>query len=191
MTDDEKMTAQTKSKLDELISEGKIQRIFGVIGCCMNYYVLFANETQKHMYNPNKSISGKLSNEISNYSYNLKSNMSSSSNANPEPAQSTGKRLSKKTKPSDTTYGKIHQKSVKEIIHMLGRTIKMKVTKSTPALKKNTHTIDVKPSYIGKNQDAHVEALLDKAFTEAKKLIKHKKLQGIHIFTFSESTRWG
>ncbi len=54
---------------------------------------------------------------------------------------------------------------------MLGRTIKMKLTKSTPALKKNTHTINGKPSYIGENQDAHIEAILDKAFTEARKLI--------------------
>ena len=64
---------------------------------------------------------------------------------------------------------------------MLGRTIKMKVTESTPALKKNTHTIDVKPSYIGKNQDAHIEALSDKAFTEAKKLIKHKNYK---VYTY-------
>ena len=71
----------------------------------------------------------------------------------------TGKRLSKKTDNTETTYGKIHHKSVNKIINMLGRTIKMKVTKSTPALKKNTHTIEVKPSYVSKNQDAHIEAL--------------------------------
>ena len=168
------MTAQVKTKLDKLISEGKVQHIYGVIGCCKNYYVQFPNETQKYMYNTNKPISGKLSNKISNYLY-TNANMSSSSNANPAPqiAIATGKRLTKKTKQSETDYGEIHRKSVNKIIHMLGRTIKMKVTKSTPALKKNTHTIDVKPSYIGKNQDAHIEAILDKAFTEAKKQIKH------------------
>ena len=97
------------------------------------------------------------------------------------PPQPTGGRLTVKTKPSETNYGKIHHKSVNKIIRMLGRTIKMKVTKSTPALKKNTHTIDVQPKYIGKNQDAHIEALLDKAFTEAKKLIKHKNYK---VYTY-------
>ena len=104
-----------------------------------------------------------------------------SSNYAPATAQSTGKRLTKKTKPSETNYGEIHHKSVNKIIHMLGRTIKMKVTKSTPALKKNTHTIDVNPSYIGKNQDAHIEAILDKAFTEAKKRIKDKNYK---VYTY-------
>ena len=56
---------------------------------------------------------------------------------------------------------------------MLGRTIKMKITKSTNSLKKNTHTIDVNPTYIGKNQYTHIEAILDKAFTQAKTQIKH------------------
>ena len=55
---------------------------------------------------------------------------------NPEPQIATGKRLTKKTEPTETSYGEIHRKSVNKIIHMLGRTIKMKVTKSTPALKK-------------------------------------------------------
>ena len=153
------MTARTKDKLDTLISGGKVQHIYGVIGCCKNYYVQFPNETQKYLYKPDKVISGKLSNKISNYLY-TKANMQSagSSNDAPATAQSTGKRLTKKTKPSETNYGEIHHKSVNKIIHMLGRTIKMKVTKSTPALKKNTHTIDVNPSYIGKNQDAHIEA---------------------------------
>ena len=172
------MTAQTKSKLDTLISEGKVQHIYGVIGCCKNYYVQFPNETQKYMYTPNKAISGKLSNKISNYLYTEANMQASSSNANPAPAPpieiATGKRLTKKTKQSETNYGTVHHKSVNKIIHMLGRLIKMRVVKSTPALKKNTHTIDVKPSYIGKNQDAHIEAILDKAFTVAKKLIKHK-----------------
>ena len=60
------MTAQVKTKLDALISEGKVQHIYGVIGCCKNYYVQFPNETQKYMYNTNKPISGKLSNKIPN-----------------------------------------------------------------------------------------------------------------------------
>ena len=58
------MTAQIKNKLDTLISEGKVQRIYDVIGCCKNYYVMFPNETQKYMYNTNKPISRKLSNKI-------------------------------------------------------------------------------------------------------------------------------
>ena len=66
--------------------------------------------------------------------------MSSSSNANPAPqiAIAPGKRLTKNTKQSETDYGygEAHSKSVNKIIRMLGRTIKMKVTKSTPALKK-------------------------------------------------------
>ena len=99
----------------------------------------------------------------------------------PEPAQISGKRLKTKTKISETNYGKIQHKSVNKIIHMLGRTIKMKVTKTTPALKKNTHTIEVKPSYVGKNQAAHIQALLDKAFTEAKKLFKHKNYK---VYTY-------
>ena len=41
------MTAQVKTKLDTLISEGKVQHIYGVIGCCKNYYVQFPNETPK------------------------------------------------------------------------------------------------------------------------------------------------
>ena len=100
------MTAQTKIKLDQLITEGKVQHIFGVIGCCKNYYVVFPNETQKYMYNPNKTISGKLSNKISNYVY-TNASMSSSSNGprkrltgkttpEPEPQIATGKRLTKK-----------------------------------------------------------------------------------------------
>ena len=99
----------------------------------------------------------------------------SSSNSNPALAeQPHGKRSTTKTDPSEPTHQNIHHNFVDRIIHMLGRTVKMKVTKSTPALKKHTHTIDVKPSCIGKHQDAHREAILDKAFTEAKKLIKHK-----------------
>ena len=171
------MSAQIKNKLDTLISEGKVQHIYGVIGCCKNYYVMFPNETQKYLYNPNKPISGKLSNKISNYVY-TNANMQA---AEPAPPQPTGRRLTVKTKPSETNYGKIHHKAVNKIIHMLGRTIKMKVTKSTPALKKNTHTIEVQPKYVGKNQDAHIEALLDKAFTEAKKLIKHKNYK---VYTY-------
>ena len=58
------MTAQIKNKLDTLISEGKVQHIYGVIGCCKNYFVMFPNETQKYLYNPNKPISGKLSNKF-------------------------------------------------------------------------------------------------------------------------------
>ena len=64
---------------------------------------------------------------------------------------------------------------------MLGRTIKMKVTKSTNALKKNTHTIEVQPSYTGKNQHAHIEAILDKAFKEAKQHITHKNYK---VYTY-------
>ena len=51
------MTALTKTKLDELISNGTVQHIHGVIGVCMNYYVLFPNETQKYLYKTNKPIS--------------------------------------------------------------------------------------------------------------------------------------
>jgi hypothetical protein len=127
------MTAQTKTKLDALISEGKVQHIYGVIGCCKNYFVQFPNETQKYMYNTSKPISGKLSNKISNYVY---TNANMQAAQAPEPAQISGKRLTVKTKNSETNYGKIHHKSVNKIIHMLGRTIKMKVTKSTPAFKK-------------------------------------------------------
>ena len=53
--------------------------------------------------------------------------------------QPQGKRLTKKTKPSETNYGNIHHKSVNKIIRMLGRTIKMKITKTTNSLKKHTH----------------------------------------------------
>ena len=154
------MTAQTKSKLDKLISDGEVQHIYGVIGCCKNYYVQFPNDTQKYMYNTNKPISGKLLNKISNYLY-TNANMQAvptgkrvTGKTNPSetnyPATPTGKRLTKKTGDDETKYGKIHHKSVNKIINMLGRTIQMKVTKSTPALKKNTHTIVVKPKYIGK-----------------------------------------
>ena len=100
------MTAQVKTKLDKLISEGKVQHIYGVIGCCKNYYVQFPNETQKYMYTPNKAISGKLSNKISNYLYTeakMQSEPTGSSNAPaPQIELATGKRLNKKTKPSDT-----------------------------------------------------------------------------------------
>ena len=65
------MTAQLKTKLDTLRSEGKAQLIYGVIGCCKNYYVMFPNENQKYLYNTNKPISGKLSNKISNYVYTI------------------------------------------------------------------------------------------------------------------------
>jgi hypothetical protein len=128
------MTTQTKSKLDKLISDGEVQHIHGLIGCCKNYFVLFPNDTQKCTYNPNKPITGKLTNKVSNYLYtNAKmSSGASSSNFNPAPAKSTGKRLTTKTKPSQTsypatpagkrlttktkpegtTYGKIHHKSV-------------------------------------------------------------------------------
>ena len=84
------MTAQIKTKLDALISEGRVQHIYGVIGCCKNYFVQFPNETQRYMYNPNKAISGKLSNKISNYLYTI-ANMSSG--ADPQVA---GKRLTNK-----------------------------------------------------------------------------------------------
>ena len=61
---------------------------------------------------------------------------SSSAAPAPAPPQPTGRRLTVKTKNSETNVWKIHHKSVNKIIHMLGRTIKMKVTKSTPAFKK-------------------------------------------------------
>ena len=73
---------------------------------------------------------------------------SGSTEGQPAAPQNTGKRLTEKTKPSEANYGQIHHKSVNKIIHMLGRTIKMKVTKSTPALKRihtqsmlNPHTL--------------------------------------------------
>ena len=153
------MAAQTKRKLDALISDGQIQHIYGLVGCCKNYFVQFPNDTQKYLYNPNKPITAKLINKISNYVY-TNTVMSSSSSGNPaesqpqvagkrltkktNPSATTyeqpqGKRLTKKTKPSETNYGNIHHKSVNKIIHMLGRTIKMKITKSTNSLKKNTH----------------------------------------------------
>ena len=197
------MAAQTKNKLDALISEGHIQHIYGLVGCCKNYFVQFPNDTQKYMYNPNKPISAKLINKISNYVY-TNTVMSSSSSGNPaesqpqvagkrltkktNPSATTyeqpqGKRLTKKTKPSETNYGNIHHKSVNKIIRMLGRTIKMKITKTTNSLKKNTHTIDVNPTYVGKNQYAHIEALLDKAFTQAKTQIKHNNYK---IYTYMQ-----
>ena len=37
----------SKLELEKLISEGKVQHIYGVIGCCNNYYVQLPNETQK------------------------------------------------------------------------------------------------------------------------------------------------
>ena len=93
------MIAPTTSKLDTAISEGKVQQVYGVIGCCRNYYVQFPNETHKYMYNPNKSISGKLSNHISNYFY-TNANMQAEPNANPAPVAPieivTGRRLTKK-----------------------------------------------------------------------------------------------
>ena len=46
----------SKIKLAELISEGKVKHIYGLIGCCNNYYVTFPNETQKYMYNVNKQF---------------------------------------------------------------------------------------------------------------------------------------
>ena len=103
------MTAQVKTKLDTLISEGKVQHIYGVIGCCKNYYVQFPNETPKYMYNTNKPISGKLSNKIPNYLYtnaNMQAGGTSSAEPAPAPPQPTGRRLKVKTKPSETNYGK-------------------------------------------------------------------------------------
>ena len=94
------MTDETKSELDTLISEGKVQHIYGVIGCCKNYYVQFPNETQKYTYNTNKPISGILSNKISIYVY-TNATMQTSSSAAPAPA---GRRLTTKTKPSETSY---------------------------------------------------------------------------------------
>ena len=91
------MTAQTKSKLDKLISEGEVQHIYWVIGCCKNYYVQFPNDTQKYLYSPNKPISGKLSNKISNYLY-TKTHMQASGSTEGQPTapQNTGKRLTEK-----------------------------------------------------------------------------------------------
>ena len=187
------MTSRTKYPrgiLDTLISEGKVQHIYGVIGCCKNYYVQFPNETQKYLYKPDKAISGKLSNKISNYLY-TKANMQSAGSSNDAPvAASTGKRLTKKTKPSETNYGEIHHKSVNKIIHMLGRTIKMKVTKSTPALKKNTHTIDVNPSYKEKSRCSH-RSHFRQSIHRSKETHKRQKLQSLHVFTLPKSTRWG
>ena len=80
---------------------------------------------QKYTYNTNKPISGKLANKISNYLY---TNANMQAAPAPEPAQISGRRLKTKTKNSETNYGKIHHKSVNNIIHMLGRTIKMKVS---------------------------------------------------------------
>ena len=91
------MAAQTKSKLDALISEGQIQHIYGLVGCCKNYFVQFPNDTQKYLYNPNKPITAKLINKISNYVY-TNTVMSSSSSGNPAESQPkvAGKRLTKK-----------------------------------------------------------------------------------------------
>ena len=50
-----------------------------------------------------------------------------------------GKRLTKKTKPNETTYvapTPIQRKAVSKIVRMFGRSIKMKIVKSTDALKK-------------------------------------------------------
>ena len=86
------------------------------------------------------------------------------------------KRLTKKTKPTETAYGTptpIQRKAVSKIVRMFGRSIKMKIVKSTDALKKNTHSIEVQPSYVGRNQTGHVDALLDRAFNEAKRKIPY------------------
>ena len=40
-------------------------------------------------------------------------------------------------------------------------------------LKKNTHSIEVQPSYVGRNQKGHVEALLERAINEAKRKISY------------------
>ena len=53
--------------------------------------------------------------------------------------QATGRRLTKKTKASETDYGTptpIQKKAVSKIVRMFGRSIKMKIVKSTDALKK-------------------------------------------------------
>ena len=86
------------------------------------------------------------------------------------------KRLTKKTKRSETTYGAptpIQKKAVSKIVRMFGRSIKMKIVKSTDAFKKNTHSIEVQPSYVGRNQTGHIEALLERAFNEAKRKISY------------------
>jgi len=49
----------------------------------------------------------------------------------------------------------------------------MKIVKSTDAFKKNTHSIEVQPSYVGRNQTGHIEALLERAFNEAKRKISY------------------
>jgi hypothetical protein len=92
------------------------------------------------------------------------------------PTPLPAKRLTKKTKPSETNYGTptpIQRRAVSKIVRMFGRSIKMRIVKSTDALKKNTHSIDVQPSYVGRNQTGHVEALLEKAYHEAKKRISY------------------
>ena len=39
------MAAQTKNKLEALISDGKIQHIYGLVGCCKN---LFRTVSKRH-----------------------------------------------------------------------------------------------------------------------------------------------
>ena len=86
------------------------------------------------------------------------------------------RRLTTKTKRSETTYGAptpIQKKAVSKIVRMFGRSIKMQIVKSTDAFKKNTHSIEVQPSYVGRNQTGHIEALLERAFNEAKRKISY------------------
>ena len=95
------------------------------------------------------------------------------------------KRLTKKTKPTETAYGTptpIQRKAVSKIVRMFGRSIKMKIGKSTHAFGKNTHSIDVQPSYVGRHQTGHVEALAERAFNEAKRKISY-------IYEISKPTR--
>ena len=91
-------------------------------------------------------------------------------------AEGQRKRLTKKTEPSETTYGTptpIQRKAASKIVRMFGRSIKMKTVKSTDAFTKNTHSTEVQPSYVGRNRTGHVEALLERAFNEGKRKISY------------------
>ena len=60
-----------KEEIDRLIISGEIQYESGLIGCCVNYYLKFPNDSHKYYYKRDKLISNNLNKRVLSHLYTM------------------------------------------------------------------------------------------------------------------------
>ena len=60
-----------KEEIDRLIISGEIQYESGLIGCCINYYLKFPNDSHKYYYKRDKLIYNTLNKKVLSHLYTM------------------------------------------------------------------------------------------------------------------------